>query len=617
MRKTLLSLLLSMAVLALSAHPDATVEEWKSLVRVDSPTSYTWDHHRVVHVRNERMSKLLDFAMQIDGNRELTQFSMTLTDGAGRQLRKVKMGDLERTEYSSELASDCYYIYYNVESPAYPVTMTLDFRVRCAANMLSYPLFMPQTAFNVDVKEACYELMLSADATCQYAAVNCDCTPQQTTDKKGRKVLTFRMDNLPAVSHEDLMPSLDECLPHVYLAPRQFTYYHTQGSLESWQTLGLWNYGLLTGRDVLPQAAKDRVHQLVDHLTSPREKTAAIYQFLKENTRYVSIQLGIGGYQPASAAEVWKSGFGDCKALTNYMAAMLREAGVPCVYTLVSTTDKRLLKHMPNFQQLDHVVLMVPEAHDTLWVECTNPQLPLGYVHDGIAGHDAVCLTSDGGQLVTLPEYADSLNLRQTHTEIALQADGTADISIDDACHYHRFPRVWAIGKMDKRRQDEAIGSRYHLPQSQLQSVAISHQHQPCQPPVSTIRLTAHSSRYASMTGSRLFVSLNPLRQSYGGQASGTRQHGISIDSGYKNTEWTVVRLPQGYTVEALPADAHEVTPFGCFSQHVTQRDGEVVVERALLFRHGEWPATQATEMASFLQHIEKQYTSRLVLKKQ
>ena len=617
MRIALLLLLFSMAVPGLSAQTDATVEEWRSQVRVTSPASYTWDHHQVVSIRHERMSHLLNFSMQMDGNRELLQFTLTLTDANGRLLRKVKAGDLERTEYSHELASDCYYIYKEVTSPAFPVVMTLDFRVRCGANVLSYPSFMPQTAFNVDVREASYELTLSSDATCQYAAVNCDCPPQQTTDKKGREVLTFRLNNLPPVRHEGFMPPADECLPRVYLAPRQFTYFNSRGSLDSWRTLGLWNYGLLTGRDNLPQEARDKVHQLTDHLKSPREKTAAVYQFLKESTRYVSIQLGIGGYQPASAADVWKLGFGDCKALTNYMGALLREAGVPCVYTLVSTTDKRLLKDMPNFQQLDHVILMVPEQHDTLWIECTNPQLPLGYVHDDIAGHDAVCLTSDGGQMVRLPEYADSLNLRQTHTEITLQANGAADIRIDDAYHYNRYPVAWAIGKMDKRKQDEVIASRYRLPQSQLHRVDVSHRHQPYQPPVSTIQVAAHSGSYASVTGNRLFVSLNPLQHAYGGQTTAARQHSLYIGDGYMNTEQTVVHLPQGYSIEALPADVREDTPFGRFTQHVTQQDGAVVVERTLLVRHGKWPADKAAEIAAFLQHLGKQYNSRMVLKRQ
>ncbi len=71
-----------------------------------------------------------------------------------------------------------------------------------------------------------------------------------------------------------------------------------------------------------------KVHELTDHLTDKRQKVFALYDYLQKNTRYISVQLGIGGWQPFPADYVATKRYGDCKALSNFMVALLKEAGI-------------------------------------------------------------------------------------------------------------------------------------------------------------------------------------------------------------------------------------------------------------------------------------------------
>ena len=65
------------------------------------------------------------------------------------------------------------------------------------------------------------------------------------------------------------------------------------------------------------------------------EKAKIVYRYVQDNTRYISVQVGIGGIQPIAAIEVDELKYGDCKGLTNYTQALLDIAGVESFYTIV------------------------------------------------------------------------------------------------------------------------------------------------------------------------------------------------------------------------------------------------------------------------------------------
>jgi transglutaminase-like putative cysteine protease len=135
----------------------------------------------------------------------------------------------------------------------------------------------------------------------------------------------------------------------------------------SWKDFGKFVYSLKVGRDQLPDNIKQTVHQLADGLTDPKQKISRLYEYMQKNTRYVGIQLGIGGWQPFDAKYVATNGYGDCKALVNYMYSLLKEAGINSYYTLVRAGKyaNYITTEFPS-QQFNHVILCVPLQKDTV-----------------------------------------------------------------------------------------------------------------------------------------------------------------------------------------------------------------------------------------------------------
>mgnify|MGYP001126063175 FL=1 len=97
--------------------------------------------------------------------------------------------------------------------------------------------------------------------------------------------------------------------------------------------------------------------------------------------RYISVQIGIGGWKPISAEEVDENKYGDCKGLTNYTKALLRTVGIESNYCVVSAGSeiKDISEDFPSMQG-NHVILNIPqEGKSDLWLECTSQDTPFNF----------------------------------------------------------------------------------------------------------------------------------------------------------------------------------------------------------------------------------------------
>src|SRR6185312_13501516 len=133
-------------------------------------------------------------------------------------------------------------------------------------------------------------------------------------------------------------------------------------------------------------------------------KARFLYNYLQKNVRYVSVQLGIGGYKPFPASFVDEKKYGDCKALSNYMLTLLKTVGIPS-YCAVINAGTNAEPADPDFvnDPFNHIILCVPFKNDTTWLECTSATSPFGKLGSFTENRKALLVTEDGGKLVNTP----------------------------------------------------------------------------------------------------------------------------------------------------------------------------------------------------------------------
>lgn len=601
---------------------DAQVVEQSTQVLCKNKDVATVKQRVTYEIFNEKGNHFANVSIMCNDNEKLTAFAGVVTNAAGVEIKKIKKGDLTRTEFSADaFATDSYQLYFDYTPPSYPITITYEWTQEQKGTLLSFEPFFPQPGVRLQVKHAAYTLTAPADMGVRYKAVNLpESAVTQTTNADGTITIAAEVSSIDPIPDEDFALPLEELLPAVYFAPSDFRYLGTTGNSSTWKTFGEWQYALLQGRDAISDELKARLHSLTDTCTDVRTKIAAVYGLLEQSTRYVSIQLGIGGLQPAPAMEVYRTGFGDCKALTNFMRAMLKEVGINSVYcTINAARRKNFYPDFASVGQSNHVVLCVPHPSDSIWIECTDASLPLGYVHSGIAGHNAMAVDENGGHLVRLPQYADSLNLQTTKLDVTLAPDGSARLSAQIRAEYEQYELLAPLRIADEKTRKEWLLKNFKVPQGVVLKMRVEEHRHPFAVPAMVVEGEMESSKFAKASGTRLLVPLNPTHRTYSTVAKDPNRKGkVCVSTGYLDVDTITIHLPEGFVVEALPADTELKHPFGEFKMHIEATDASsVVVTDALTMRQGTYSPETFAALYEFKKKVKQQFDQMLLIKQQ
>lgn len=577
----------------------------------------TYKVNKTVTILNSTGNKFANFYSYKDNFVDFKKFEGVIKDGNGKEIKKIKKKDLIESSLSSQMASDDKILFYEVTSPVFPYTVEYSYEQQFKNGIISYPSFYPIDDFAVAVEEASLRIELPLGQDLRYFSnFNCD-IKEENTDKA--HIYKFSVSGLKAIEREPYLSSEGDVFPRVRISVKDFCFDKVCGNMSSWKEFGFWQNKLLEHRDQLPEEAVNQIKDLTKDAATPKEKVRILYEYLQKHTRYVSIQLGIGGWQPISAESTLKNNFGDCKGLTNLMKAMLKAIDIPSYYTTIHMGSKKtILKDFPDMSQTNHVILLVPLENDSIWLECTSKSFPMGYVHDDIAGHDAIVMTSDGGSVCTLPSYTSSENLAETITVLNIKEDGTIEGDVTLIEHLHGFSTYQSIMRSNDRSKHVDYINRY-LNFPTLNIGAINTSESLSELPFCTLNADFKASNYITKTGQRLFIPLVPLKKSYYNTfRSKERKQDIVIGYGFCEKDSVVFNLPEGYVLESQPKSIILFTEFGRLFTMIKQTsENQIVLSQYIEVKEGRYDKEKYNAIRDFYQTIYASTRGKLVVRKE
>ncbi|MEO5979769.1 MAG: DUF3857 domain-containing transglutaminase family protein [Chryseolinea sp.] len=591
----------------------AVVREKEEKFMIMSTSNSTYVVRCVITILKPEAKRLATLAVWYDKAVKIDYMRASVYDASGALIKKLRANEIEDGSNISDysLYEDDRYKAADLGQATYPYTIEYEY-----AQQFSYLMFIPGFTLidddEVAIQKSNYELIYPKTLKPRYK-LNQIKEPVVSVQPDRRECLTWTFQDVKPNKFEKF--STGNQTPSIRVAPVEFAFKEYGGNMSTWESYGKWLAQLNKDRDVLPESTKTKVKELTKDLKTTEEKVKAVYEYVQGKTRYVSIQLGIGGWQPFPAETVDKTGYGDCKALSNYTVALLKEAGIKSYYATIKAgeNESEILADFPS-SQFNHIIVGVPNGSDTLWLECTSQINPFGYLGTFTGDRKALMVTETGGKLVNTIKYTADQNTQMRKATVTVLATGDATAKINTVYKGLQYETNNLNSRISRQYNDqkEWILNNTKIPSFDINSFSMKDTKDKI--PSASVNLDLSLKRYVTVSGKRLFLTPNLMSRSASiPEKGGERKTDVVTKTSFTSIDSITYQLPEGIYPEFTPAPITVKSRFGEYEANFILDAGKLLYVRKLKMKKGTYPKESYNELVEFYRSLNKADNTKMV----
>jgi Domain of Unknown Function with PDB structure (DUF3857)/Transglutaminase-like superfamily len=448
----------------------------------------------------------------------------------------------------------------------------------------------------------------------------------------------WEIKNLPAVEIEPDMPAWQTVAgwAGVKYFPRDPAMRpKTNGS---WKDLGLWYVGLTQSSRIDSPQIKQKVADLTSGIADPLQKIRVLTEYLQKNIRYMAVEIGIGGYQPHPASQVFTHQYGDCKDKATLLSSMLAEIGIESYYLLVNTERGVIQPDYPSMD-FDHVILAiripdsiqnvdlysvvnVPNAGRLLIFDPTNEHVPLGYLPWYLQQNYGLLVLPEGGSLIPLPLLPPATNrlLRTAKLDLTPAGDLSGEVKELEWGGPAAQERDQFLAALPSKRAEifehflSNFLSNFRLTGASLGDLDKFDQ-------TLTLDYKFVSAGYANAAGDLLFVRPRVVGDKNTGMLrlfseEKPRKYPIQFEEATRQDDLVDITLPSGYVVDDLPQPVRAESDFASYHSEIRVDGGVLHYQRTFEIKDVTVPAEKLAQMKEFFQQVSADQNSAVILRR-
>lgn len=596
---------------------EAVIRDTKTEIILHDYNDMTVQNKEVITVLNKRASDQLNFVVYYDNHLKVEECEAFLYDVNGKEVEKFKKKDfLDVSATEGTLYSDHRALVLDFTPTFFPYTIEFNYKTRTSTTAF-LPRFIPITQSNISLEKATYTITNQKKIPLKNSLHNLDDYGIIFKEEEGN--ISIEVDHLKPIKIETLAPNYKQFLPFASFVPEKFQLKNTPAFVKTWEDFGKWqNEKLLKGLDDLPNNTLVQVSNVVSGINSPKEKAKKIYEFMQSKTRYISVQVGIGGWKPTPAQEVDKLGYGDCKGLTNYTKALLKSQGIESYYTIVDSQPNGIdIEEDFVALQGDHVILALPFEEETIFLECTSQDAPFGFLGTHTDNRKVIMVTPKGAEITKTPTYSTSDNLQFSKAKFTLDKNfhlkGVVTIQSKGLVYDQRYG-MKDLSDTQKQKHYKNLWDYHnnlHISDVDLQNNKDE--------VIFTEKMNFVSENYIANAGDRFLFTPNAItRFNEIPKKYKNRELPFEIKRGYTYQDEIEITLPEGFLVESVFEGTNLETPFGNYQISISKKeDNSYFYKRSLVLHSGKWTKEVYNNYIQFLKEVSKKDTSKIVLLKQ
>lgn len=605
---------------------DLLVDNANAVIRLDAtkieianPKSLKRTHKRVVTILNKKGAIHSDLHVYYDDKINIRNLGAIVYDKFGTEIKKFKKGDFKDVAAVSSfsLYEDSRIKYLNYVPSGYPYTIEFYYETT-TFNTAWIPFWKPLQGYNVSTEKSTYDIVFDSSVGVRKKERNFSGYSIKNNSKEG--LISYVAENLEAIEPEDLSPDIGNFSPVLMVAPLNFQYEGYSGRSGDWEAMGKWMYdNLLSGRTKLSKETEQVAKDLVLGVDDPIDKARIIYKYVQDNTRYISVQVGIGGIQPISASEVDGVKYGDCKGLTNYTMALLKAVGVESYYTEVYATSNRQIDMDISFPtllgQANHVILNIPrENGESVWLECTSQTMPFGFLGDFTDNRNVLAITPKGGKIIRTPKFGPSDNSQVTYAKVNVLEDRSIEARVTIVSKGIQYNNKYHLERKESREQDKYLKGHWnYIGNINVEEMKFFNDRDSI---TFTEEVRFKAVDFSSLSGGMMLFAPNVLnRNTYTPNRYRNRNLPLHIERGFLDRDEYEINLPRGYTIDFIPENISLENKFGRYSTVIESKgSSRLKYTRVFEIFEGDYPKEEYEGYRDFVREVSKNDNAKIVL---
>jgi len=395
----------------------------------------------------------------------------------------------------------------------------------------------------------------------------------------------------------------------------------------TWSQVAAWYAGLAKDRYTVTPAIDAKLKELLAGAKTAEDSLRAAHRWVAQDFRYVSLSLGIGGFQPRNPASVFETKYGDCKDKATFFIALAKRMGFtayPVLLNAAGAADSTMVTG----RQFDHMIAAVERPGGYLYLDLTAELTPYGTLPPSEQGSFALVVHPDGrGEEVTLPEDPISSNRQATLVEGELDKDGSFEgryVKTASGTRQYGLRSAMAsspqLSSTEREKATRAIANSVFEGASGDSLQLFDGRDLKATPRLS---LNIRSSKVVSDVGDTKILQL-PL-DSYSVpaliadlEARPTRRYPIDVSEvfgTYEDVGEFKVTLPEGWRAK-IPEDVDERSAFGRYQAQYSQEGRLLTVRRSMTGSKGIQPPDAIGNLITWLRAVSKDDARFIVLER-
>ncbi len=602
----------------LKENANSIIRNQSITVDIASQKSIIVKTTKVITVFNSKGISNVDAREYYSNSEKILSIQAIIYNSFGKEIKKIRKSDFKDQSVADgfSILTDGRVLFLDYTPTDYPYTVVFESETK-SSNTAFIPNWSPIDDYFESVQKSEITVNYPSDLGFKYKEFNLE--GKGIKKKEQLNSISFSVENLVAEKPEDYSPISTKVLPEVKFGLEKFCLEGVEGTAKTWEDYGRWMYNsLLKDTEEVSDETKSKIKALVANESDPIKKAKIIYQYVQDKTRYVSIQLGIGGWKPMLAKDVDRLGYGDCKALSNYTRVLLKSAGVDAYYTQIYG-DRSIKDFDKDFvtMQGNHIILTIPTNDKMVFLECTSQTIPFGFQGNFTDDRYALMIKPEKGEIIKTNEYNEKLSSQIYKGNYAIDLEGNLMGNVTIKSKGIQYAEVFSIEKKSKEEIDDYYKSHFYwINNLKMDKIKFNNNKENVE---FAEDLQISATGYGKNNGGVMMIPINVFNQDASiPQRYRVRKNPFEVSRGYYDEDEIQINLPEGFKLEAKPENIEIKDKFGLYKMElVVLSPSKLLYKRSLLMNKGFYDKSEYENFRSFREKIAKTDNSKIVLTKQ